>query len=180
MNTLKFNQIQFNHIGEQLTSSIKLQEKSVTIKENGTTEVVPDSGYALGKVEVKTDIESLGIKYYKTTPEFLDKWFPNYSHNEVYLFASVVCYIFNTTRIIITPYVYCDFKQAGDISLQEISAFQINFNQKETYIDLDKQIITYHTIKELSQIPEWEHYDFFQDIISLEEISESEYFVPYQ
>lgn len=56
MNTLKFNQIEFNNIGEQPTSNIKLQEKSVTITENGTTEVVPDSGYALEKVEVKTNI----------------------------------------------------------------------------------------------------------------------------
>ena len=56
MNTLKFNQIEFNHIGEQPTSSIKLQEKSVTITENGTIQIVPDSGYALKKVEVKTDI----------------------------------------------------------------------------------------------------------------------------
>lgn len=177
MNTLKFNQIEFNHIGEQ--PSMPLQEKSVTITENGTTEIVPDSGYALKKVEVNTNIENLGIKYYKTTPEFLNKWFPDYSHNEVYFFSSAACLILNR-RVVIQPFDYQGFKQGGDISLQEISAFQINFNQKVTYIDVDKQIITYHTIKELSQIPEWEYYDFLQDIISLEEISESEYFVPYQ
>ena len=56
MNTLKFNQIEFNHIGEQPTSSIKLQEKSVTITKNGTTEIVPDSGYALEKVRVETGV----------------------------------------------------------------------------------------------------------------------------
>lgn len=55
MNTLKFNQIEFNHIGEQPTSSVKLQEKSITVTENGTTLIVPDSGYALEKVEVKVD-----------------------------------------------------------------------------------------------------------------------------
>lgn len=67
MNTLKFNKIEFNHIGEQ--PSMPLQEKSVTITENGTTEVVPDSGYALEKVKVKIkDIHE--YKYYKTTPEF--------------------------------------------------------------------------------------------------------------
>lgn len=69
MNTLKFNQIEFNHIGEQPTSSIKLQEKSVTITENGTTEVVPDNGYALEKVKVKVNAIH-EYKYYKTTPEF--------------------------------------------------------------------------------------------------------------
>lgn len=37
MNTLKFNKIEFNHIGEQ--PSMPLQEKSITITENGTTEV---------------------------------------------------------------------------------------------------------------------------------------------
>jgi hypothetical protein len=57
MNTLKFNQIEFNHIGEQ--PSMPLQEKSVTITKNGTTEVVPDSGYALEKVEVTTDVNTL-------------------------------------------------------------------------------------------------------------------------
>jgi hypothetical protein len=56
MNTLKFNQIEFNHVGKQPTSSIKLQEKNVIITENGTIEVVPDSGYALEKVNVETKI----------------------------------------------------------------------------------------------------------------------------
>lgn len=65
MNTLKFNQIKFNHIGEQPTSSIKLQEKSVTIKENGTTEVMPDSGYALSRVKVNVDVFVPEIRYYK-------------------------------------------------------------------------------------------------------------------
>lgn len=177
MDTLKFNQIEFNHIGEQ--PSMPLQEKSVTITENGTTEVVPDSGYALEKVEVKTNIESLGVKYYKTTPEFLNKWFPNYSHNELYFFSSAACLILNR-RAVIHPFDYQGFKQGGDISPREISAFQINFNQKISYVNLDKQFITYATIKELSQIQSWEHYDFFQSILSLEEISESEYFVPHQ
>jgi hypothetical protein len=71
VNTLKFNQIEFNHIGEQPTSSVKLQEKSITITENGTTEVVPDNGYALEKVKVK--VEGLHrIKYYKFTPELIE------------------------------------------------------------------------------------------------------------
>lgn len=65
MNTLKFNQIQFNHIGEQ--PSMPLQEKSVTITENGTTEVVPDSGYALGKVEVKVNTPKRDIRHYNAT-----------------------------------------------------------------------------------------------------------------
>jgi hypothetical protein len=68
MNTLKFNQIEFNHIGEQ--PSMQLQEKSVTIKENGTIEIVPDSGYALDKVNITTDIKGSGggdITYFDLT-----------------------------------------------------------------------------------------------------------------
>lgn len=70
MNTLKFNQIEFNYIGKQ--PSMPLQEKSVTITENGTTEVVPDSGYALEKVKVKVNVPSHEYKYFKTTDEFWD------------------------------------------------------------------------------------------------------------
>jgi hypothetical protein len=58
MNTLKFNQIEFNHIGEQPASSIKLQEKSITVTENGTIEIAPDSGYALEKVVIKVNVPS--------------------------------------------------------------------------------------------------------------------------
>ena len=70
MNTLKFNQIEFNHIGEQ--PSMPLQEKSVTITESGTTEVVPDSGYALKKVEVKVNTPQRDIRYYNANGIYTD------------------------------------------------------------------------------------------------------------
>jgi hypothetical protein len=48
-----------------------LQEKSVTITENGTIEIVPDNGYALEKVKVKVkNIHK--YRYFRLTPEFLD------------------------------------------------------------------------------------------------------------
>ena len=40
--------------------AIELQEKSVEITENGTTEVLPDAGYALSKVTVNTNVASGG------------------------------------------------------------------------------------------------------------------------
>ena len=55
MNTLKFNQLSFNHIGEQ-KSSVKLQSKTVTFDESDNLEIVPDSGYVgLSKVNVIKD-----------------------------------------------------------------------------------------------------------------------------
>lgn len=40
--------------------SIQTQEKTVDIAENGTTEVLPDEGFALSKVTVNVDVESGG------------------------------------------------------------------------------------------------------------------------
>jgi hypothetical protein len=40
--------------------SIQTQEKTVNITENGTTEVLPDEGFALSKVTVNVEVESGG------------------------------------------------------------------------------------------------------------------------
>lgn len=69
MNTLKFNQIKFNSIGEQYNSKTKLQEKSVTITKNGSSEVKPDNGYdGLSKVKVDVNVSSSGgVEYFELT-----------------------------------------------------------------------------------------------------------------
>lgn len=59
------NRIQLNTIGDSPVvvkkgSQVQSQEKTVEITENGTTEVVPDAGYALSKVIVNTNVESSG------------------------------------------------------------------------------------------------------------------------
>lgn len=59
------NRIQLNTIGDSPVvvkkgSQVQSQEKTVEITENGTTEVVPDAGYALSKVTVNTNVESGG------------------------------------------------------------------------------------------------------------------------
>lgn len=59
------NRIQLNTIGDSPVvvkkgSQVQSQEKTVEITENGTTEVVPDAGFALSKVTVNTNVESGG------------------------------------------------------------------------------------------------------------------------
>lgn len=60
MNTIKLNTIGDSPIIIKKGSQVQSQEKTVEITENGTTEVVPDSGYALSKVTVNTNVESSG------------------------------------------------------------------------------------------------------------------------
>lgn len=60
MNTIKLNTIGDSPVVVKKGSQVQSQEKTVEITENGTTEVVPDSGYALSKVTVNTNVESSG------------------------------------------------------------------------------------------------------------------------
>ena len=60
MNTIKLNTIGDSPVVVKKGSQVQSQEKTVEITENGTTEVVPDSGYALSKVTVSTNVESSG------------------------------------------------------------------------------------------------------------------------
>lgn len=60
MNTIKLNSIGDSPVVVKKGSQVQSQEKTVEITENGTTEVVPDSGYALSKVTVNTNVESSG------------------------------------------------------------------------------------------------------------------------
>ena len=60
MNTIKLNTIGDSPVVVKKGSQVQSQEKTVEIIENGTTEVVPDSGYALSKVTVNTNVESSG------------------------------------------------------------------------------------------------------------------------
>ena len=60
MNTIRLNTIGDSPIIIKKGSQVQSQEKTVEITENGTTEVVPDSGYALSKVTVNTNVESSG------------------------------------------------------------------------------------------------------------------------
>lgn len=41
-------------------STVEMQEKTVNVTENGTTEVLPDEGFALSKVTVNTNVASVG------------------------------------------------------------------------------------------------------------------------
>ena len=67
MNTIKLNTIGDSPVVVKKGSQVQSQEKTVEITENGTTEVVPDAGYALSKVTVNTNVESSGSvsKYIK-------------------------------------------------------------------------------------------------------------------
>ena len=60
MNTIKLNTIGDSPVAVKKGSQVQSQEKTVEITENGTTEVVPDAGYALSKVTVNTNVESSG------------------------------------------------------------------------------------------------------------------------
>ena len=60
MNTIRLNTIGDSPIIIKKGSQVQSQEKTVEITENGTTEVVPDSGYALSKVTINTNVESGG------------------------------------------------------------------------------------------------------------------------
>ena len=60
MNTIKLNTIGYSPVVVKKGSQVQSQEKTVEITENGTTEVVPDAGYALQKVTVNTNVESSG------------------------------------------------------------------------------------------------------------------------
>ena len=53
-----------------------LQKKSVTITKNGTTEIVPDNGYALEKIEIKVNIPEKE-RYYHVE---LEDSFMDYDH----------------------------------------------------------------------------------------------------
>ena len=64
MNTIKLNTIGDSPVVVKKGSQVQSQEKTVEITENGTTEVVPDSGYALSKVTVNTNVESSGSSEY--------------------------------------------------------------------------------------------------------------------
>ena len=67
-------------------NKVETQEKTVDITENGTTEVLPDAGYALSKVTVNTNVEGSGggsalegahfIPNKTSTPnKYYQKWF---------------------------------------------------------------------------------------------------------
>lgn len=60
MNTIRLNTIGDSPIIIKKGSQVQSQEKTVEITENGTTEVVPDSGFSLSKVTVNTNVESSG------------------------------------------------------------------------------------------------------------------------
>ena len=60
MNTIKLNTIGDSPVVVKKGSQVQSQEKTVEITENGTTEVVPDSGFSLSKVTVNTNVESSG------------------------------------------------------------------------------------------------------------------------
>ena len=60
MNTIRLNTIGDSPVVVKKGSQVQSQEKTVEITENGTTEVVPDSGYALSKVTINTNVESGG------------------------------------------------------------------------------------------------------------------------
>ena len=60
MNTIKLNSIGDSPVVVKKGSQVQGQEKTVEITENGTTEVVPDSGFSLSKVTVNTNVESSG------------------------------------------------------------------------------------------------------------------------
>lgn len=57
MNTIRLNTIGDSPVVVKKGSQVQSQEKTVEITENGTTEVVPDSGYALLKVTVNTNVQ---------------------------------------------------------------------------------------------------------------------------
>ena len=68
MNTIKLNTIGDSPVVVKKGSQVQSQEKTVEITENGTTEVVPDSGYALSKVTVNTNVQGGG----ESSLEYLD------------------------------------------------------------------------------------------------------------
>ena len=63
MNTIKLNTIGDSPVVVKKGSQVQSQEKTVEITENGTTEVVPDSGFSLSKVTVNTNVESSGSSW---------------------------------------------------------------------------------------------------------------------
>lgn len=67
MNTIRLNIIGDSPVVVKKGSQVQSQEKTVEITENGTTEVVPDAGYALLKVTVNTNVESSGGSVTKWT-----------------------------------------------------------------------------------------------------------------
>ena len=68
MNTIKLNTIGDSPVVVKKGSQVQSQEKTVEITENGTTEVVPDAGYALQKVTVNTNVQGGG----ESSLEYLD------------------------------------------------------------------------------------------------------------
>lgn len=50
-----------------ISTSKEEQEKTVTITENGTTDVLPDDGYALSKVTVTTNVAGEVLEEYDGT-----------------------------------------------------------------------------------------------------------------
>lgn len=163
MNTLKFNQIEFNHIGEQ--PSMPLQEKSVTIKENGTTEVVPDSGYALEKVKVKVNTPMRDIRYYKTTPDFITILKENTT--SIYSFLTT----FRVSSSMSTDGNNLIGSPSTNINTELVNAFEIDFSFKSGMPSV--AMVKMETHLKDTKIGDTTLYDL---ITSLERITEKEYF----
>lgn len=72
MNTIKLNSIGDSPVVVKKGSQVQSQEKTVEITENGTTEVVPDSGFSLSKVTVNTNVESSGSATNENDVNFRD------------------------------------------------------------------------------------------------------------
>lgn len=60
MNTIRLNTIGDSPVVVKKGSQVQSQEKTVEITENGTTEVVPDAGYALSKVNLNVNVQGGG------------------------------------------------------------------------------------------------------------------------
>ena len=87
------------------------QEKTITITENGTTEILPDENKALSKVTVVTDVSSggasLNIAYGETPPEDTSKlWIKANEPNNIKIGSGTLSYIESTgTQYIDTGYI---------------------------------------------------------------------------
>jgi hypothetical protein len=166
MNTLKFNQIEFNHIGEQ--PSMRLQEKSITVKENGTIEIVPDSGYALEKVKVNVD-SIPNIKYYKVTQELIEAYasWDLTSQESFFMVVDTYSGSMYGFNMVIIPRGQLD-------SFEYIIAFSVNFSKILSYgnppkignmygyanfFKIDNTII-YNILNTLPEITAEEYYNF--------------------